>query len=254
MIKRLFADIETSLCEGRFWRPGWNVRLSYDNVKRDASIICICWKWEGQKVVHSAHWDWSEEVWDDKPAIEAFFGAMVTADELVAHNGDKFDWPWIRTRCLVHKIIIPEIKTVDTLAIARRLFNFPSNRMDHIQKYLGGKGKLPTDFQLWDKCCDGDEKSLRYMVKYCKQDVRELEEMFLEMEPYFRPKTHKGVAMGHERWTCPHCGTDNVHKSKTRVSAMGIIRHQMICIDCHKYYSIADNVHRMYLEAKFDES
>jgi len=253
MTKRLFADIETSPCKGWFWKPGYKVRLTYDNVDRDAAIVCICWKWEGQKKVYSSSWDWSEEVWDDKPALDAFFGAMSTADELVAHNGDRFDWPWIRTRCLYHRILIPELKTVDTLAISRRLFRFPTNHLDTIQKYLGGKGKLRTDIGLWKRVIAGDDKALRYMVKYCKQDVRELEEVYQRFEPYFRPKTHAGVTMGRERWTCPHCGSQSVHKNNQRASAAGIIRHQMQCLDCFKFYTIADNVHRMYLEFKADE-
>jgi len=253
MTKRLFADIETSLCEGRFWRPGYKVNLSYENVTRDASIVCICWKWEGQTRVYGSTWDWSEEDWNDKPVLEAFFGAMTTADELVAHNGDRFDWPWIRTRCLYHGIILPEIKTVDTLAIARRLFKFPNNRMDTIRKYLGGSGKIHTSFDLWNKVCNGEKKSLAYMLKYCKEDVRELERMWKDMEPYFRPKTHAGVTMGRERWTCPHCGSQIVHKNNKRASAAGIIRHQMQCLNCFKFYTIADNVHRMYLEFRADE-
>jgi DNA polymerase elongation subunit (family B) len=48
----------------------------------------------------------SSLTWDkkqsDKAMIKAFLKVMAQADEIVAHNGDKFDLKWLRTRALLH--------------------------------------------------------------------------------------------------------------------------------------------------------
>jgi hypothetical protein len=251
VIQRLFADIETSLCKGYFWRPGYKVQLSYENVTQDAAIICICWKWQHKARVQKAVW---KGPYDDKNVIEEFMPQLLAADEIVAHNGDRFDWPWIRTRCMLHGIDFPaRVKTVDTLAIARRLFRFPNNRMDSITKYLGGKGKIPTNFDLWRNVCEGQKKATKYMVDYCKNDVAELQEMWERFEPYYTPKTHAGVAAGRDKWTCPHCASKKVSRHKPRHTAMGTVQHQFQCRECHKYYTISDKSFRDWMEWMIDQ-
>ena len=86
------------------------------------------------------------------------------------------------------------------------------------------------------------------MVKYCKRDVYLLEDVWRALMPYHNPKTHEGVLNGEERWTCPRCGSANVHVSKTIVSARGIKRYQMRCKDCGGYYTISESTHKEYKE------
>ena len=96
-MKRLFFDIETSPCLGWFWRPGWKTRLSYNNVIEDAKIICVSYKWEDEEEVYTLDWGSKK---DDKALIKEFVKIMNTAHEIVGHNGDRFDIPWVRTRAL----------------------------------------------------------------------------------------------------------------------------------------------------------
>jgi predicted RNA-binding Zn-ribbon protein involved in translation (DUF1610 family) len=181
------------------------------------------------------------------------FGKVVEeADELVAHNGDKFDMKWFNTRHLFHKLEpIPESKTVDTCVIARRRFYFNSNRLDYIAKYLGYDGKTKTDKSWWTNILFNHcRKSMRNMVRYCKKDVKLLEEVYNRLAPYHNPKSHVGVMTGGEKWSCPRCGSDDVIKSKTRTTAKGTVQHQMKCKSCGGYHSVSDTVHRQYLEEK----
>ena len=72
------------------------------------------------------------------------------ANEMVGHNGDKFDLAWIRTRCLFHKIeMFPAYVTIDTLKIARSKFRFNSNRLNYIADFLGLGQKIKTEYSLW---------------------------------------------------------------------------------------------------------
>jgi uncharacterized protein YprB with RNaseH-like and TPR domain len=247
-IKRLFFDIETSPCVGFFWRPGYKISLSHDNIVHAGAIITICWKWEGAASVHHVEWDKG----DDKPCIDAFLPVALEADEIVAHNGDKFDIKWLNTRALHHGYpSLPIWKTVDTCVIARRRFAFNSNRLDYLGKFLFKEGKIKTEFGLWkDIVLKNCPKAMANMVKYCKQDVKLLERVWGKLQPYHGNKTHVGVLSGGDKWTCPHDGSENVKASKTKITAAGTVQHQMQCKDCGKYYTISAKAYEDYKEAK----
>ena len=97
---------------------------------------------------------------------------------------------------------------------------------------------------------DNEPSAMKEMVSYCKKDVALLERVYKRLSSYDTPKTHAGVMMGRERWTCKHCGSESVVVSKTNVTSAGIIQKQMKCGDCHRYYSIAESVWKNYLADK----
>lgn len=251
MVKRLIWDIETSPNIGLFWQPGYKVSLSYDNIIQERAIICICYKWEGDRKIHSMEWRRG----NDKKLCSDFLKVALQADELIAHNGDRYDIPFFNGRCVHHGIDpAPIWKTVDTLAIARKRFRFNSNRLDYLGEFLCGDGKIKTEFGLWkDILLDNCPKSMAKMVKYCKQDVALLEKVWKKLSAYHAPKTHVGVANGLEKWTCAHCGSENVIKSKTRYTAAGTVQHQMNCKECRRYYSISNKAHDEWKEHLIDQ-
>ena len=122
-VRRLFFDIETSPCVGWFWRPGYNLNLDYNNILENAKIICICYKWEGDKKTYSLSWDSKQ---NDKKMLQDFIKVLNQANEIIGHNSDKFDIKWIRTRCLIHGVdMIPEYTSIDTLNAAGRSTPLP---------------------------------------------------------------------------------------------------------------------------------
>jgi hypothetical protein len=249
-MRRLFWDIETSPNIMFSWRCGSKLFLDYQNIIQERAIICICYKWEDKKTVHSLTWDHG----DDREMVKEFAEVVKLADEMIAHNGDRFDIKWFNGRNLIHKLPpIPQAKTVDTLKIARRHFYLNSNRLDYLSKILFGEGKIHTEFNLWKNIVlHNDEKSLAKMVRYCKKDVLLLQRVWEMLRDYEKPATHAAVLKtgnSYERWMCPHCASPAVHKSKTRTTAKGILQHQMLCDTCHRYYSIASSVYNLYLRA-----
>ncbi len=51
---------------------------------------------------------------------QEFIKVANDAHELVGHNSDMFDLPWIRTRCLFHNIdMFPNYTTIDTYKISK---------------------------------------------------------------------------------------------------------------------------------------
>lgn len=237
--KRLYFDIETSPNIGLFWSAGYKQKIDYSNIIKERAIICICYKWEDAKEVYSVSWDENQ---CDKKLLQDFIKVANEADELVGHNGDKFDLPWIRTRCLYHRIdLFPKYITIDTLKLSRRQFRFNSNRLDYIASFLGIGKKIKTDFNLWkDIVLNKCEKSMKKMIDYCKQDVKLLEQVHKELRQHDMPKTHFGVVFNQDRGTCPECGSDDIIKSKSRVTASGTKYIQYKCNTCYKYHQKLD--------------
>lgn len=250
-MNRLFWDIETSPNIGFFWKPGYKVNLSHDNIIKERAIICICYKWEKESKVHTLVWD---EGCDIKLCRD-FMAVMEQADEMVAHNGDRFDMKWFRARCLKHDIGIPkDVTTVDTLKLSRSKFELNSHRLDYIAKFLLGHGKIETSFGLWknivlDRC----EKSMAHMVRYCKRDVKILQEVYEYIVKYTKMKTHVGVLGGQDGWTCPCCGSSNVIRNGKKVGATGISRQRMHCQDCGHMYCISQANTKKYAEHILDK-
>jgi predicted RNA-binding Zn-ribbon protein involved in translation (DUF1610 family) len=244
-IRRLFWDIETSPNIVLSWRVGYKINLDPSNILTERKIICIGYKWEGEKDVIVLHWDKNQ---DDKAMLEKFLEVANSADELVHQNGDRFDLPWFKTRCIFHGLqTLPDYKTVDTLKIARRNFYFNSNKLDYMAKFLGLGEKIQTHFGLWkeivlNKC----SKSMALMTAYCAKDVILLEKIYNKLRGSVKQKTHEGVLQGKAKWTCPFCGSTNVIRNRIKISASGTISHQMKCLDCGKYFTITDSAHEEY--------
>lgn len=248
-IRRLFWDIETSPNIGLFWRAGFKLNIDCDNIIKERAIICIGWKWEGEKDAHILTWDENQ---DDKTMLIEFLKVANEADEMVHHNGDHFDLPWFKTRCLFHGLIpLPEYKCADTLQWARRKLYFNSNKLNYIAKYLGLGSKIKTEFGLWkeivlNKC----PKSMKLMSDYCKRDVILLEQVWKRLSQVVNHKTHAGVLAGGEKWSSPKDGNTNVKLNKTRVTANGTRQFQMQDKTNGIYFTINEASYRMYLEAK----
>lgn len=247
--KRLFFDIETSPNLVFSWNVGYDVRIDYDNIIKERAIICICYKFEGEKKVH--HLTWNKG--DDKKMLQRFAEIINTADEVIGHNSDRFDIKWVRTRCVYHGISMThDIKSIDTLKAARGKFKFNSNKLDYLGKYLGLGEKLETGgFSLWkDIVLRNDKKALEKMVKYCKQDVILLEQIFQKLNPYIPHKTNCAVMFDRNAKACPECLSDNTVVNKYRISASGLKSVTLQCKSCGKYFSVPETKYDKAIQAK----
>lgn len=236
--KRLYFDIETSFYIGWFWRPGYKINLPSSNIFHNAKVICIGYKWEGERAIHSLWWDKNQ---DDRRMLRDFIKVANEADELIFHNGDKFDLPWVRTRCLLHGLEMPpSYKTTDTLKIARSKFRFPDNKLNTIAKYLGIGTKKRTTEELWlDIVMNKSERAAKKMDTYCKHDVRLLEKVYHKLAPHTEPKVHHGALMdGHDRGSCPHCGgVKGIYRRRLTSTPTGLLKAQYSCEGCGRWHT-----------------
>lgn len=244
--KRLFFDIETSYHTVRMWRVGKVGWVSPESIKEHKKIICISYKWQNEDTVHTLDWRMGE-----KKMIKEFIKIMEQADEIVAHNGDRFDVKELRTRAIYHGVLMfPNYRTLDTLKKSRQYFNFASNKLDYIGQYLNVGGKLEHEgFDLWVKVVEKNDKdALKRMIEYCERDVILLEDTFFVLSPFINHNNNFAVLSGGHKWECPNCTSGSVEMFRTYTTAMGVVRREMKCNDCKKQYRVSNRTYIHMLE------
>jgi transcription elongation factor Elf1 len=250
-VRRLFIDIETSPNIVYSWSTGYKLNIGYENIIKERAIICVSYKFQGDKTV--SHLVWKRG--NDKNLVKEIFKVIREADEIIAHNGARFDLPWLKTRALLYGVNHEtHAKMVDTLSIARKHYYFNSNRLDYLSQILLGEHKLSHDgFKMWTDVMDGNKAQLKKMVEYCDKDVLLLERVYRKLAPHVEASTHMGVAGAQPRWTCPQCGSEDVIKEKVITTGKGMRKHQMGCKTCKKSYTVSNAVFNKYLDRFEDE-
>ena len=246
-IKRLFFDIETSPYLGYFWNA-YPKFIPHEMVIEPMKIICISYKWEGEDKIHRLNWDNG----CDKKLVKDFVEIANEADEIIAHNGDRYDIKVLRTRAVFHRIPMRwKYRTLDTLKKSRSAFKFFSNRLDAIAQDLGVGAKVKHEgFSMWKKCMNGDTDALENMGTYCDGDIVVLEDVFTVIQNYIKNNTHVGTNNGKLKASCPNCGSEDVSLLKNNFTALGTIKRVMQCNPCGYEYETSNSAWRNFLEIK----
>lgn len=252
--KRLFFDIEnSSMVADGIWQLKQNGYINPSQIISYGKILCLSYKWEGDSKVKTIKYDIVNDC--DKELCMKFLPILLLADEVVGHNGDRHDIPWVKTRLLFHGVrSLPDIKSIDTLKNARKL-KFPSNKLDEIAKYLGLKTrKVKTrGEEMWqDITRRKNKKALNEMCVYCEGDVNLLEEIYKALSGFSPAKTHIGVTLERDKCTCPKCGKDNYIVAGTRTSAKGVETKSLKCQSCFSYYGVTKKVYNDAQQEKRD--
>jgi len=248
--KRMFFDIETSYNVIADFSCGYNKSIGPHQILKERSIICICWKWERDDKVYYLKWDDNQ---CDKKMLTEFTKEMEKANEVIGHNGDKFDLRWLRARAIIHQLPFPTyIKSLDTLKKVRTAAYFNSNKLDYLAKLLLGYGKVDTGgFQLWVDICENKDKSaIHKMVQYCKNDVVILEEIFHHIESYITHNTHVGKIKGNDKCSCKACGSEDIKLKGNVFTSAGNIQKHIECNNCGLDYKVSNLSWEYYLKYK----
>ena len=135
-----------------------------------------------------------------------------------------------RTRALLYGLApIPPVIQTDTLKLAKKLFKFNSNKLDYIAKFLGIKGKIETGYGLWSACMKGDQDALNRMVKYNRNDVTILEEVYNKLTPHELIQLNRNLISGANN--CPSCGSKKLEKRGFSYTQAGK-KQRYQCTDC----------------------
>jgi DNA polymerase elongation subunit (family B) len=213
----LLWDIETAPNLGYTWGKWEQNVLAFES---EWYLLTISWKWLGEKTTHVTglvdfEKRYKKNPEDDYELAKLAWDLFNEADIVVAHNGVAFDTKKAQARMIIHGMDPPSsFKEVDTLNLARRHFNFTSNKLGDLCETLGIGAKVSTGgFELWRDCLRGDRRAWDRMKKYNKQDVVILEELYLRLRPW--SNRHPNLATMSGRYdACPKCGSTKGMKSQ----------------------------------------
>lgn len=135
---------------------------------------------------------------NDKNTVRHLIRILSDHDVLVAHNGTRFDLPFLRTRAIRWGLPrLPDIKIVDPLSIAWRKLRLASNSLGRVADHAGVKDrKTPLDMSLWMAAVlDGDEHAMNKIVAHCIADVKVLEGVLAVVKPYVKILDDRGSAL-----------------------------------------------------------
>lgn len=209
--KILILDIETAPVRAYVWSL-WKQNVGLSQIISDWFMLTWSAKWLFATDIMSNKLTPEEALaQDDKRIVSNLWKLLEEADIVVAHNGDRFDIPKINARFIANGLNpTTPYQQIDTKKVAAKQFGFSSNKLDALAITFGFETKMHTSFELWDKCMQGDKKSLYYMEKYNRHDVELLEEVYLKLRPWIKSHPNVGLYMESEGSVCANCGSDEL--------------------------------------------
>jgi hypothetical protein len=262
--KLLIYDIEMYLqLKADIWRPGdqYVSHDQLDDAHMSDSIICIAYKWYGEKTTHILTGD---------NMIQEFDAVVKQADVALGKNSDRFDVKHINTQRMLQKLpAFPEwTQTAEDLEKQlRKHFAFPSQSLDYVSKLLGFGGKVKMIREDWRKITRLKQinvfiksvlfnkrqlefisthllkrsvstvlkegtTALKKMIFYNKKDVKDTEAVLKRVLPYIQLR--KNASASQEGKGCITCGSTKL--LPTKIITAGKTRYQQFdCLE-HKGY------------------
>ena len=216
----LLLDIETAPMLGYLWSL-WQDGIQHDQIYRDWHILTWSARWLGDKETMSdSMWydenyrPWSE---DDSRPVRSLWKLMDEADWIIWQNGDKFDRKKMNTRFILLGLHPPSpYKSIDTLKIATREFNFTSNKLDYLATKLCGFGKVKHEGHvLWRECLVGKKEAWEKMMEYNIGDIDTLEAVYFAMRAWDRQHPSFIIQTDSNDHICTVCGSPAKPTGKT---------------------------------------
>jgi DNA polymerase III epsilon subunit-like protein len=129
---------------------------------------------------------WATRRSDDSQVILEIVKELAKYDIWIAHNGNRFDLPFLRTRLLRHNAgPLPSTKLVDPVLLARNKLRMNYNSLDSLASHLRCNSKTEVDPGMWlTAALDGDRKAMNYIVHHCVQDCITLENIASKLKVY----------------------------------------------------------------------
>lgn len=227
--KILFLDIETKPAK----IVSFGIRdqhIQHTQIIEDGGTICVGMKWLGKRPVEVLS-DWEH---GHDAMIECVHRRISEADAVASYNGNKFDLPKLMGDFLLAGLPPPPpITSIDVFLTARKM-GLISSKLAYVAPHLGLGGKLKHEgLAMWLAVMDGRPKAQRKMARYCAQDVRLLEDLYLRIRPYIANHPHMGKGKAK---ACGACGSERMqHRGDRRTKASIIERVQ--CQDCGSWDS-----------------
>lgn len=163
-LRQIIFDLETWGLD-----RGWGVTL--------VASFLIHGESDGPKRITLKHRD--SQAWksgkrsDDREMAEEVFKILNRGGIAYAHNGDRFDIPWLRTVGLKYGLQMPRIKLIDPCQIAWKRYRTGRNSLEALAQFLGlEQSKLHISPDVWrGALMDDDTACWDLLVERCASDV-----------------------------------------------------------------------------------
>ena len=234
--KILTLDIETAPLNVFCWGL-WEQNVGLEMVQEEWTILSYAARWLGRKPVIFRHTGGrgAKRVRDDSGLCAQLWRLLDEADIVITQNGKAFDIKKINARLIMHgSRPYSPIRVIDTKIVAKRHFDFTSNRLAWMSKHINKNTKKDEHkrfpgFELWAECLKDNPAAWREMRKYNSLDVIATEELYLHMRPWI--DGHPNVSAYTGNTACPKCGGRDLQKNGVRVTQTG--RYQRFrCLSC----------------------
>jgi uncharacterized protein YprB with RNaseH-like and TPR domain len=233
----LFLDIETAPML-TFLYSLWREPGSHKALQSDWYITSWAARWMGQKRIYCKTLyddpNYTPGSEDDKYIVEELWKLINKADYIITHNGDNFDIKRINTRFMLNGIGPPTTyKSIDTLKIAKRMFDFSSNSLAFIADKLGVKAKTYSGgWANWRQCLLGRRDAWRKLAKYNKNDVEVLEEVYYKLRAWDNQHPNFAVHSNVDAPVCNVCGSTDVDPTEQPVPTQVQVYVGFTCNNC----------------------
>ena len=194
--KIVFLDIETSLLNARVFGTGTQF-VGANQITGSTKILTVAYgtlhdlwlKGEaGVKVLSNHKYPgFKSDPTDDTELLKRLWPVLDKAEVLVAHNA-AFDNGWMKGRFLENGWKQPS--RWFTFCTYRNLqpYNLTSKKLDELSKRMLDTRKIKTDFDLWDRCSNGERAAFEEMARYNVGDVYETLFQLWKRTAYYNPE------------------------------------------------------------------
>lgn len=225
-IKILCLDIETSFLITAQWSL-WDKFTPLERLFDNGKVLCYAAKWLGKKDVFFAKHD-------ETHFLTSIHALLDEADAVLTYNGKKFDVPMLNREFIKAGLAPPSpYKQIDLLETMKKMFRFPSNKLQHISSELGiGQKAEHEGFGLWIKCMQEDASAWATMKKYNIQDVKLLEKLYNKTQAWI--VGHPNHNVYGKYGVCPKCGGKHL-QSRGKYQTQTAIYTRLQCQDCKSW-------------------
>ena len=223
--KIMYFDIETSDLSAGF-----------------GELLCFGYWWQHESKPHNLNiydypgWDELPVERRDKYLLEDVVKIMEEADVIIGHYSTKFDFPFIQTRLIIHRMkTIPQPIHIDTWRISKYCLKLNNNRLKTIAEALDcDDQKSSCSLMTWRRAKAHDLDALKLISKYNLQDVRTERAVVERLMPLTKSMPSWNVFTNDPIVRCPSCGgTHLVHRGYTHTKLFKFER--LCCANCGKW-------------------
>jgi uncharacterized protein YprB with RNaseH-like and TPR domain len=138
---------------------------------------------------------WRKGRSNDESITKAIAAELQNYDILVAHNGHKFDMPFLRSRMERWSLPpFPKKKLIDPVLLARNNLKLSWNSLEKVAEHLRIEmNKTPVTGETWIRAAlDGDVEAMDYIAEHCLRDTLILERVLNRLKEYCSTFNHYG--------------------------------------------------------------